>query len=247
MQKTGGGKGIVGRSRGVTSFSLKVVAIIGMTCNHASWIFADQLPFPFYCVLMGAGGLTFPVMAFLISEGWRHTSDCNRYLLRLGMFAVISQVPFWVFLSHNLNVMFTLFIGLAVLRLHDTMPSKTAWLGIACIGTLASGLCDWGFIGVPMIVIAGLMPTVKKRALYSSALPMAAFGIPALLGILAGSLDNLPVLLYALCNGAAGLLLTFYNGERGRPLKWFFYLYYPAHIAVFGIAHGLLTGIWITA
>ena len=97
-----------------------------------------------------------------------------------------------------------------------------------------------------MILIAAFMPTRRQQALYSSALPMAGFGLPALAELAMGSLAALAVLLYALGNEAAGLLLCSYNGKRGRPLKWFFYVYYPAHIAILGVAHGLLTGIWFT-
>lgn len=223
--------------KGISSFALKITAIVGMTCNHASWIFSDVLPFPLYSILSGLGGLTFPVMAFLIAEGWRHTSNCRRYLMRLAVFAVISQIPFWMFLSHNLNVMFTLLIGLGLLHAYDHMKNKPAWGAVAVAGTLASGFCDWGIIGVPMILIAGLLPTLRDRALYSALLPCAAFGIPAILALVSGNMEAVPTLLYALGNGAAGLLLSRYNGQRGLPLKWFFYVYYPTHIIVLGAVH----------
>lgn len=226
----------------VSSSTLKITAIVGMTCNHAAWLFADVLPFPAYCILTGVGGLTFPIMAFLIAEGWRHTSDCRRYLLRLGLFALVSQIPYWLFLSHELNVMFTLFIGLLVLHLHDVLKNRVAWFGTAVAGTAVSALCDWGIVGVPMILMAGLLPTLRERALYSAALPCAAFGIPALLSLMTGNPNAIATLLYALGNGAAGALLCAYNGKRGLPLKWFFYVYYPAHIAVLGIISMVVVG-----
>lgn len=225
----------------ISSSTLKITAIVGMTCNHAAWLFADVLPFPVYCILTGVGGLTFPIMAFLIAEGWRHTSDCRRYLLRLGLFALVSQIPYWLFLGHELNVMFTLFIGLLVLHLHDVMKNRIAWFGVVVVGVAASALCDWGIVGVPMILMAGLLPTLRERALYSAALPCAAFGIPALLSLMAGNPNATATLLYALGNGAAGALLCTYNGTRGLPLKWFFYVYYPAHIAVLGVIHALMS------
>lgn len=236
----------MGSTRGISSFSLKVIAIIGMTCNHASWIFADSLPFPLLCLLEGAGGFTFPIMAFLIAEGWRHTSNISKYEIRLAVFALISQIPFSLFLAPQGNVLVTLLLGLLLLHLHDVLESRAVWLAAVIAGVVVSGACDWGFIGVPMILIAAFMPTRRQQALYSSALPMAGFGLPALVELATGSLAVLPALLYALGNGAAGLLLCSYNGKRGRPLKWFFYVYYPAHIAILGVAHGLLTGIWFT-
>lgn len=236
----------MGSTRGISSLSLKVIAIIGMTCNHASWIFADSLPFPLLCLLEGAGGFTFPIMAFLIAEGWRRTSNISKYEIRLTVFALISQIPFSLFLAPQGNVLITLLLGLLLLHLHDVLKSRAVWWATVVAGVVVSGACDWGFIGVPMILIAAFMPTRRQQALYSSALPMAGFGLPALVELAMGSPAVLPALLYALGNGAAGLLLCSYNGKRGRPLKWFFYVYYPAHIAILGVAHGLLTGIWFT-
>ena len=55
----------------------------------------------------------------------------------------------------------------------------------------------------------------------------------------------LPFALYGLvgCTAAIPLLLA-YNGLRGKPLKWFFYAYYPAHITVLGLACGLIFNYW---
>ena len=55
--------------RGVSSFTLKVVAIVGMTFNHACYIFYPYLPAEALLLLFGFGGLTFPIMAFLLVEG----------------------------------------------------------------------------------------------------------------------------------------------------------------------------------
>lgn len=222
---------------GITSFTLKVIAIVGMTCNHAAWIFSGQLSFPLLCALEGAGGVTFPIMAFLIAEGWRHTSNIRKYELRLAVFALVSQVPFTLFLGSTLNVMFTLLIGLVLLDLRDSLTSRAVWWVAVVAGIGISWFCDWQILGVPMILIAGLMPTEKERALYPVLLPMLGIGLPALVGVVTGDASMLPNLLYALGNGIAGLFLCCYNGKRGRPMKWFFYGYYPAHIALLGAAH----------
>ena len=67
-------------AKGLSSFVLKVVAIVGMTCNHAAYVFAGHLPFVGECVLFAVGGVTFPVMAYLLVEGYRHTSNVKRYV-----------------------------------------------------------------------------------------------------------------------------------------------------------------------
>lgn len=226
-------------SRGLTSFSLKVVAIVAMTCNHASYIFQDQLGFPLYCVLEGVGGLTFPIMAFLITEGYRYTSNVKHYMARLAVFALIAQVPFFLFLDARGNVLFTLLIGLALLYLHDRLTNRAAFWVAVSLGALASLCCDWGFIGVIVILIGGLMQTKRERALYGPFVAALGIGLPAAIGLPSDFFAALPQLLYAVGCAAAGLLILGYNGQRGRPLKWFFYLYYPAHIAVLGLWHYL--------
>ena len=137
-------------------------------------------------------------------------------------------------------MLITLLLGLLLLHLHDVLESRAAWWAAVVAGVVVSGACDWGFIGVPMILIAAFMPTRRQQALYSSTLPMAGFGLPALVELAMGSPAVLPALLYALGNGAAGLLLCSYNGKRGRPLKWFFYVYYPAHLAVLVILRAVM-------
>ena len=140
-------------AKGLSSFVLKVVAIMGMTCNHAAYVFAGHLPFVGECVLFAVGGVTFPVMAYLLVEGYRHTSNVKRYALRLAAFAAVSQIPYALYLASNANVLFTLLIGLGLLYLDDHASSR-AWYGSGVVaGTLVSLVCDWGFLGIVMIVL----------------------------------------------------------------------------------------------
>lgn len=302
---------------GLSSFALKAAAIVGMTANHAGYLFANQLPFWASCVLIGLGGLTFPVMAFLLVEGYRRTSNVKRYAFRLGAFALVSQVPYGLFLADNGNVLFTLLIGLGVLYAAEHMRSRGAFWAVAAAGALASLACDWGFIGVVVIVLfrklgagsqsqeteggtamlaaaspakapaskvaspdatvpsdvavtsAGAsaaspspslipngadddVPALLRTPLGAVATPVllvaVAEGLP-LLGKLASAVaagddwSLLPFVLYPLVGCPATIpLLYSYCGRRGLPMKWFFYAYYPAHIAVLGVAHLLLFG-----
>ena len=63
----------------VTAFALKVAAIVGMTCNHIANVFGSELPGGAMVALYSLGGLTFPIMAYLLCEGYRHTSSVRRY------------------------------------------------------------------------------------------------------------------------------------------------------------------------
>lgn len=235
------------RPVGSSSFALKLAAILGMTMNHAGYVFYPHLPFEALCILFAVGGVTFPVMAFLLVEGYRHTSSIRTYAGRLLVFAIVSEVPYWLFLSHEGNVLFTLLLGLAVLYLYDHMENRFGfWLAFAA-ATIASAACDWGILGVIMILMIRVLPGRRERVVYPILLAAAALGIPQLSTALS-SLDivRLPFALYAFvgCTMAIPLLLS-YNGTRGRPLKYFFYAYYPAHILVLGLAKGLVLGDWM--
>lgn len=273
----------------VTSFTLKVVAIAGMTSNHVANIFALQMPGWLTVALCSFGGLTFPIMAFLLCEGYRHTSNIGRYAGRLGVFAVVSQVPYSLLWGATANVLVTLLIGLGILWMSDHAKSGLAFAGSFAAGLVASAWCDWGIIGPLMIylfhrlhgqgargvaltmlvafaalalpAVEGLatlqvespwdalaqLPAVGMAALEGGTATAGALGATVLDGVrntveAAGPLVNdAGALGYAVVGfGLAGLLLTKYNGRRGRPLKWFFYLYYPAHLmALWGIAQFL--------
>lgn len=231
---------------GLSSFALKLVAIVGMTMNHAAYIFYPHLPFEALCVMFAVGGVTFPVMAFLLVEGYRYTSNIRKYAGRLLLFAAVSEVPYWLFLSHEGNVLFTLLLGLAVLYLYDHLENRAVfWLAFAG-ATTVSAACDWGIIGIVMILMIRAIPEKRQRIVYPILLPLAATGLPRL-SMLFSTLDlvHLPFALYAFvgCTAAIPLLLC-YDGSRGRPLKYFFYAYYPAHILVLGLAKGLVFGDW---
>lgn len=227
---------------GISSFVLKVVAIACMTLNHGCYIFYDRLSFETICMLFWFGGLTFPIMAFLLVEGYYHTSNIRRYAWRLLIFAFISQVPYTLFLGNNFNVLFTLFIGIVILYLYDNLRSRVEfWFAAAALIAL-SALCDWGILGPSMILMMHIIPHHCKRVIYPLLLPILSNGLPALSAwITEGTLSLLPFVLYPFvgCTAAIPLLLI-YNSQRGKPMKWFFYAYYPAHILILGMVREFL-------
>lgn len=233
----------------VSSFQLKLAAIVGMTLCHVGVIFQSALPWWAYCACEAFGGLTFPIMAFLVTEGYRHTHDLRRYMARMLVFAVVSQVPYGLFfepvtlqlgqaalaLPFTGNVLFTLLVGLVLVWGYDHVRRRAAFWVLACAAVLASAVFDWGVVGPVMVLMAHILPEPDRRRL-PAALPVLALGLPAAGSLASGDASALPQLLYELVGGLGAMaLLGAYDGTRGRPLKWAFYLYYPLHILVLGL------------
>ncbi len=230
----------------LSAFSLKIIAIVGMSLNHAGYLFFNYLPIEILCLFIGAGGLTFPIMAFLLVEGYRHTSNMRNYAIRLLLFAIVSQVPYFLFLAHNLNIFFTLLLGLALLYLHDTLKSRTAFWVVSLCLIAASALSDWGIIGPIMVLVLYLVPHKRQSILTASLLSVLGLGIPALSEtITTSNIAMLPFVFYPIagCSTTIPLLLA-YSGQRGKSLKWFFYAYYPLHIITLGLLKGVLLNDW---
>lgn len=104
----------------MTSFALKIIALITMFIDHSGYAIMGHFSFFNYI-----GRIAFPIFAFQISEGYKHTKNFKKYFLRIGLFALISQVPFSLFLlkyhgsPFGLNIFFTLFLGLLAIYLYD--------------------------------------------------------------------------------------------------------------------------------
>jgi len=112
----------------MTVFWLKLIAIISMTIDHTGAVFSDYTPF----VLRNIGRMAFPIYAFLIAQGARYTKNIEKFMLRLFLFALISQVPYNLALNrstfgnslfdrstydflNNTNIFYTLFLAVSAI------------------------------------------------------------------------------------------------------------------------------------
>lgn len=129
-----------------------------------------------YIVGRAVGRLAFVLFAFMIAEGMSHTHSSIRYLTRLALFALISEVPFDLATSETAiswekqNTFFTLFAGalsiLIIQKSSSLVKNKAASVLLSLLPTLAlAALCyklksDYGIWGVLFIV---LMYITKER------------------------------------------------------------------------------------
>jgi hypothetical protein len=74
----------------MTAFLLKIIACIGMLLDH-TWA---AFPFSALRLFNSIGRFVFPVYAYMIAQGCKHTKNTKKYLFRLGIFAIVSEIPF---------------------------------------------------------------------------------------------------------------------------------------------------------
>ncbi len=225
---------------GVNSFALKVIAVMGMSLNHIGYIFQEALPFEIYALLITCGGLTFPIMAFLVAEGYKHTSDYLRYSLRLLIFAVISQIPYSVFIGAGGNILFTLLLGLIVIRLYSFVKRKSLILLFFPLVIGLNVFLDWSPYGALMVFWFHWFRNTSFRVVAPFLLPATYELMKVFEYFESMQVVIIPNLLftYVGCSMAI-VLLYFYNGKQGKKLKYFFYIFYPAHITIIGLTRDL--------
>lgn len=211
----------------MNGFTIKLIAVISMLIDHAGAIF-----FPQYIILRYIGRLAFPIYAFFISEGFSNTSNVKKYLINLFAFGLVSEIPFdfafykqFIYWGYQ-NVFFTLFIGLLVIYIYDSLDENNYILKVLSVvlgSMIASFLkTDYGYKGVLMVF---LFYIAKK---YSDKL----VNILSKLGILILNFGHIQV--FAVL---ALIPISFYNGKRGKKTKIIFYIIYPLHLALFGVVN----------
>ena len=223
----------------------------------AGQISSEQLrliDFIYKQILCGIGAVAFPVFAFTFAEGFRHTHSKKRYLLRLALFALISEFPFdatffgryqeglpgWPWYWYHQNVFFTYLQALCALWLMEQANKiKSKPLSVLLQGMIMLIACcvaqfvvcgDYRGYGVFLIIVVYLL---RNNRLYQ------------ILGMILAKIvfDRF---YYPISFLISLILILLYNGKRGeKNLKPFFYGFYPIHIAIIGFLDWLIfTVLW---
>ena len=224
--------------RGISGSTIKIIAILSMLIDHIGAVVVYRYiehaynqgtvvsgtVYDLYYLLRSIGRWGFPIFCFLLVEGFLHTRSTAKYALRLGIFALISEIPFNLAFSGQVfdpsyqNVFFTLFIGLLVMvcfrmvertNLHIVFKILFSLLSLTAGYCIATFLCtDYNGIGVCCILVIYFFRNNKS------------------LQLLAGSL----AFMWEVPAPMAFIPIAFYNGKRGLKMKYFFYAFYPTHL-----------------
>ncbi len=221
--------------------ALKLIAALAMTVDHVGVIF-----FPRVAWLRIIGRLAFPIFAFMIAEGCKYTRSRVRYFFTIAALAALCQAVYW-FASGStyLSVLVTFSLAIPViccLQLFREALLEGRWLRSAASGALLLAnlalvwhlnrvyTIDYGFWGCMLPVFPALLQQ-RRGACCTLGLDRHHVHVLCLgLGLLClyrslGGLQLWSVLSLP--------LLLCYSGRRGKAnLKYFFYIFYPAHLAL---------------
>lgn len=220
--------------------TLKMIAMISMVFDHAGDMFFPEAIWP-----RMIGRLAMPLFSFSIAEGYTHTRDKIKYLYRIGIFALISEIPFdlafegKIGFSHQ-NIMLAFFLAVIALMLYDRISGekdperkhggKTALgvLIVIAISILSFLLrADYTFFAVIAVFLFYVFR--KKHPLIRAGVGVAFLSLTRTVG-------------YYCATGFSFLPLAMYNGKKGKGLKWMFYLFYPGHLLLLAAIKHFLFG-----
>ncbi|HPX70870.1 MAG TPA: TraX family protein [Bacillota bacterium] len=228
--------------KGINSFALRTTAIAAMLCDFV-WTYLV----PGQNWVMKLEWFAFPLFAFLLSEGFRHSSNRPLYATRLVIFACLSEIPYNLMTAKALsfprsqNVMMTLCLGLACMSLTHAARKKfgnvivtgaTAVLSTLGASALASGLgFEMGRCGIVIIMIFYIASGLKYAKLAQLAALAAFTAATASDHIVSPIIGEYRYVAPAQALSLLALILIWlYNGERGPNnlhLKRIFYFIYP--------------------
>ena len=205
--------------------SLKWIALITMLIDHTA---ATMIPHynmlqeltnidiaVVYDVMRGIGRLSFPIFCFCIVEGFVHTRNVKKYLIRLLIFALITEpiydLAFFgtaLYLDYQ-NVLWTFVIAILMLMaVKKYNKSILLRLIIILIFSFIAWLLktDYSYIGVIIIAVYYLY---KEKFWVKLGATAVLFRDMAVIG---------------------AIINYFYNGQKGKGLKYLFYVFYPGHL-----------------
>lgn len=240
---------------GLSSFILHILAMAFMLLDHIYW--SGLVDFTWFtCV----GRLAFPIFAFMIAEGFHYTKSRKKYMLRLLIFAVITEIPFnlvaggSIFYIGHQNVLWTFLLSVILLWLYEKIRLEKSsvfrffaypiiTLVVMVIAVL--GMTDYNAIGVATVILfhftrADENTSPRKRIFFFIVQLLAVCYLNV---IVTGTPDysvNLFGTYFSIQSFAVFALpvIWFYNGKQGyynKYIKWSYYLFYPVHCLVLGI------------
>ena len=224
----------------MSSFVLKIIGIISMLCDHYSDVIIGENTY-----LNLIGRIALPIFAFQTAQSYIHSSNIKKYMLRLFIFACISQFSFFVYKTMfgtkvELNVLFTFLFGIFALIAYDKIKNNYLGFSVVVIISLIAELLktDFRWFGVACVFMFYIYSKSidRKYEIKKLILLFVAFVVLVILFYLKQIIlypDNIIFILKVILSTCMALIpIYLYNGKRGYKIKYLFYIFYPLHFLV---------------
>ena len=233
-----------------TSFSLHLMAMLFMLCDH---LWGTIVPGNDWLTCIGR--VCFPIYAFLLVEGYFHTSNLKKYVKRLLLFAVISEIPFNLAMASSViypfhqNVLWSFLIALGLIHCNEKAKSTgKLWLRIiVAVFTILAGyllglitMVDYYHAGILMVLTFYFFHHRNWWDYVGQLLCLGYINLE-LLGGFGYEVVLFGETVFLTRQGLALLALIpiwLYKGKQGYHIKWwkyFCYAFYPVHLLILGL------------
>jgi len=233
-----------------TSMSLHIMAMVFMLCDH---LWATVVPGNDWLTCVGR--VAYPIFAFMIVEGYFHTHNLKKYVTRLLLWAVISEIPFNLVMGSRLfypihqNVLWTFLIGILCIYINERAKKKGGMVrrvlsgGASVVLAFVLGLVgfvDYNYAGVLTVLVFYFFRGRKWWHFLGQALLLWYINVEMLSGY-AYEVQVFGETHFIVRQGFALLALIpiwLYRGKQGphnKALQCFYYVFYPAHLLVLAL------------
>ena len=230
--------------------SLHIMAMVFMLCDH---LWATVIPGNDWLTCIGR--MTFPIYAFLLVEGYFHTHNLKKYVLRLLVFALLSEIPFnmvmgsnWFYPLHQ-NVLWTFLIAIGLIHMNEkAKASGKLWLRVvAGVGSVILGfflgiltMVDYYHAGIWMVLVFYFFRGRKWWNYVGQFVLLYYINVEELSGF-AYEITLFGETHFLVRQGFALLALIpiwLYRGKEGyksKTLQYIYYGFYPVHLLVLAL------------
>lgn len=231
----------------ITAATLHILAMAFMLCDHL-W----AMLFPAEEWLTCIGRIAFPIFAFMLVEGFFHTHDLRRYILRLLAGALLSEIPFDLmyggsfFYPYHQNVLWTFLISLLLISLIDKARARfqpaaavAASAGLSLLGFLLgyAAMVDYYGVGILTVLVFYFFRNRTWKSFIGQIICLYILNV-RLLGGYCYSVFLFGHEFEVIQQGLALLALIpiwLYRGKQGyhhKAFRIFCYAFYPLHMLV---------------
>ena len=233
-----------------TSFSLHLMAMLFMLCDH---LWGTIVPGNDWLTCIGR--VCFPIYAFLLVEGYFHTSNLKKYVKRILLFAVISEIPFNLAMASSViypfhqNVLWSFLIALGLIHCNEKAKASEKLRIRIAVGTftILAGyllglitMVDYYHAGILMVLTFYFFHHRNWWDYVGQLLCLGYINLE-LLGGFGYEVVLFGETVFLTRQGLALLALIpiwLYKGKQGYHSKWwkyFCYAFYPVHLLILGL------------